>query len=383
MHEFLRIRHGSMGNMVEWSAPKAIIFPDSKDDESGIEGRVSASIKERFVSDDIDLWLQRDIIQVSYFRQISCLIGGTLNLVNTVIDQHQREEPIDTLLFLDKSARSGAFLYRQMWSELRKRGEIPDGVLIPDIRFMNIESERDLHEFPEAILRRKYRGEAFEQRRVVVVDESVEHGKTLRTGLKVLEDVFGTLPIGMAQFQSNFFPVWCDSSETKGVAELVPNDESRPGYREVRDRLNELQFKDEEVGALLKIVGEVSETRFSEAVQEIKTFLDRAIHPETIHSHFKDCGLSRNEDWELEGIKLLCRLVWHVGLQAADGSNIWQYIDSAGGFVARTKDDNKVRRHFVYYRKVLKAMISIYMQERDREIENERTNTPAELSFQS
>lgn len=69
-------------------------------------------------------------------RQLQDLATGTLNLINLCV-----EKQIDTIFFLDRSARPAAVLFRQVWQTLLS--EFPK----PEIRFINMgPSNQDLQE---------------------------------------------------------------------------------------------------------------------------------------------------------------------------------------------------------------------------------------------
>lgn len=78
------------------------------------------------------------------------------------------------VVFLDKTARNAAYIFRLVWAKLEQQGEIPEGVKMPKIRFINVGTEESL-EHKENLVRERlketYREEDFVEGRVVIVDE--------------------------------------------------------------------------------------------------------------------------------------------------------------------------------------------------------------------
>jgi hypothetical protein len=72
------------------------------------------------------------------------LVEGSINLINALVTKAQEGKPVSTLLFLDKSARLAAYLFRKIWQELELNGKLPKGVLIPKIRFINVGKDQNV-----------------------------------------------------------------------------------------------------------------------------------------------------------------------------------------------------------------------------------------------
>lgn len=148
------------------------------------------------------------------------LVEGTLNLINLIITRFQ-EDPIDTLVFLDKSARPAQYLFRMLWSELKRTNKIPSNQKMPAIRFINIGplTHRFLTKTDEIekFLKTKYRSTDFEQRRVLVVDEKTHSGGSVRRTMRLLNSVFEAEAGGISMLRT--YPSWYLYHSHKGVVD--------------------------------------------------------------------------------------------------------------------------------------------------------------------
>jgi hypothetical protein len=59
--------------------------------------------------------------EFAFERENSLLVRGTLNLINTVIEANNNGQPIEVLVFLDKSARLAQYLFQILWEKLVTR----------------------------------------------------------------------------------------------------------------------------------------------------------------------------------------------------------------------------------------------------------------------
>ena len=110
------------------------------------------------------------------------LAEGTLNLINLCLDRD-----IDTIYFLDKSARPLAFLFRHTWRHL-----MPD-VPLPQIRYINIGLSQDemIEVYNDTV------GQALQARfaltkpkQLLIADEYTDTGSSLQRAETVLRTVF-------------------------------------------------------------------------------------------------------------------------------------------------------------------------------------------------
>ncbi len=159
------------------------------------------------------------------------LVDGVANLCNYIINCQNQGDPVDTLVFLDRSARPGAYLFRLVWNELSQTHKIPTSVKRPRIKFMNLGKDgfnlRYNEVFSEnyensthisllhSLFAQLYPREDFNDKKVLIVDESFESGDTAKLAMKLISEVFRASVSGLALFRN--FPSWYDHDGSKGV----------------------------------------------------------------------------------------------------------------------------------------------------------------------
>jgi hypothetical protein len=183
------------------------------------------------------------------------LMSGTCNLINTIIQRHEKGETIETLLFLDRSARLGAYLFGVCWDIVEKRAgargsSLPLGK--PKIRFVNSGTEdREKHQHKGTITSL---GELFQKEdfkgSVMIVDEYVSSGGSVRrTGEGLINGGYRPQHLyGIAQFME--LPYWYNIPDAKGVREVDNTSED--------DRVRILKLPSkviEETKKLISIIG--------------------------------------------------------------------------------------------------------------------------------
>jgi len=157
--------------------------------------------------------------RVPFYENIANLMAGAINLINFIIER-QNKTPIKTLVFLDKSARLGAHVFRVLWSTLEKQGRLPTGVTKPNIKFINVgfgEDHKHIAQRSLDLAAEMFPNEDLEGDEVLVIDEFVESGVSLRRAMKFLQDKYGTHAQGMANFL--VIPKWYSYDMLKGVAD--------------------------------------------------------------------------------------------------------------------------------------------------------------------
>lgn len=110
------------------------------------------------------------------------LAEGTLNLINLCIDR-----AIDTIYFLDKSARPPAFLFRHTWQHL-----MPD-VPLPHIRYINIGLSQDemIAAYNATVAQAlQARFALTKPNHLLIADEYTDTGSSLQRAETVLRTVF-------------------------------------------------------------------------------------------------------------------------------------------------------------------------------------------------
>jgi len=166
------------------------------------------------------------------YAEVWCsLHEGTVRLINFVISEAQAGQPISTLVFLDKSARPAAYLFRLVWAGLKHEDLKQKGLISvpqPQIKFMDSGRAKS-HKFrstlsrsqalqTQTLTKMKLKG------RVVVVDEFMESGESARNALRVLSQ-FRQLDLS-AVSQFNIPPRWQQYTNREswlGVTEAETN----------------------------------------------------------------------------------------------------------------------------------------------------------------
>lgn len=166
-----------------------------------------------------------DLLDFDFDENIKSLVCGSFNLINNLINRAP-DEQIDTLIFLDKSARNAAYLFQHGWdvaaSILEKKGKEHLLPQKPNIRFINVglfEDEKHCDSFCEKMLASIYREEDF-YGRVMIVDEIVASGGSIRRAAQSLSRA-GYLPShieGIANYDS--LPSWYSRGNIKGIHDV-------------------------------------------------------------------------------------------------------------------------------------------------------------------
>lgn len=129
------------------------------------------------------------------------------------------ENNIDTIFFLDKSARPAGFLFLETWNN------IYPGIKPPDIRFLDVgRDETD-------IKKRKYEGTFAKEglkkmfststrdKRVCIADELIQSGDTIAKAKKLFEEVFPDTKQVICTGIFNDMPSWYGNRLKIGVTE--------------------------------------------------------------------------------------------------------------------------------------------------------------------
>lgn len=303
---------------------------------------VNQSIKDR-LSDCPDCDLREKLLEdVSYSGNTRNLIEGNMDLAYRIIHESVSNEPFDVLFFMDKSARNGAYLLKTLWLELDKRKEIPDGVTLPEFRFINMgRNDEHKHKSKTALTLLKLRyGNNFKGKKIVLVDEYVDSGRSIKLGLKTIKDVFKPREIiGIQQFLT--CPNWCydNKHNLKGVVDVFGTDILNSEEMAV-SKLE--QVKPWQIAKLYRGISNLSESDFCELLLT-KNDCKRNWWKITKFMDILDC----------------------YGLKPEDSKTVWNYIRTAGGFVTGTSKNEKLIQNNMFYRGVLRTMIVKAMEYRD------------------
>lgn len=150
------------------------------------------------------------------------LIDGTANLIEQVIIRAKSGSPVDTLVFLDKSARPGAYLFNQLWHQLISQSTETGGVNKPKIKFLNVgyddpnkhDHKKSLEELGVLYNRGDLSGN------VIIVDEYIASGSSSRLAGEAIQKA-GYRMNNLEAIQMFYeCPSWYSDSSVKGVSEV-------------------------------------------------------------------------------------------------------------------------------------------------------------------
>jgi hypoxanthine phosphoribosyltransferase len=154
------------------------------------------------------------------------LIKGTFKLIEKVVEAGRNGEPYDSVVFLDKSARPGAYLYREMIDMLTEKGYIEKNIKLPNVKFMDVGKvgeERKIKSEITSEYAREKMSPKFIGKKVLIVDEFRDSGVTLSNALGEFKSVYGNhikdLKLdSIYQFSENgVAPFWYRDSSTKSL----------------------------------------------------------------------------------------------------------------------------------------------------------------------
>lgn len=371
-YSYINVENVSSGELSRKEAPKHIKLQENEEQGSNsIASTVAEKLKNTYIANpdeseqDISRKLDRELRYVTEPKVVEEMLEGSMNLVNTVIERNNSGQPVDTLLFLDKSARNAAYLYTTLWRELESRGEIPTGLQRPEVRFMDIgqpvvkgvEDDKYTNNAAIFFLKKKYHHEDFTNMRVLVVDEFVSSGDSVKKAMASIEEIYsGSNTTGIAQFDKK--PEWYGNREKGilGVSDL----EKDPIYNKTRESL--VNMDDDTAERLWGIYCKVDRDNFDSIMTQI-----RYRSGESIVSEDMQTQLFRNDrnNLTIDEITFAGEFIKKYDIKNGADDYVWQFIDSAGGFISRPLENSELNRNNHYYRKVLKSMVTYFMIERD------------------
>jgi len=169
------------------------------------------------------LYGTKSVVIPSVFEESTVhLVPGILNLINYLIIKQTQNETIQTLLFLDKSARLAAFLFRKSVIEsnllAQKKGHDLSYLKKIQLRFISPHLDSSLTPVALTALKKRYRQDDFNGR-VLIVDEFINSGgAAIRASqLLLLGEYTPTHLTAISNFET--LPRWYAAESVKGVAD--------------------------------------------------------------------------------------------------------------------------------------------------------------------
>jgi pyrimidine operon attenuation protein/uracil phosphoribosyltransferase len=344
----------------------------------------------------LDLYLKRSMIETSNPEQIHSLINGTLNLINEVITRQNNDEPVETLVFLDKSARNGYYLFNEMWGAFAKSGEISTDIKKPKIRFLDIgrfNDDKFTNEQSLSLLKEKIKEEDYaNEKGILIIDEYFETGKSAKKALGTIKELFGHNSDAMSQF--DIPPSW-HAERKSGIlgvddTEIDENEYPQRGV-ELDKRFLGIDLDNfERLKDVYKRMG--NKIMFQDLLVHVvrSERSGTSVDPDKIHNTY---GLSEYSTEEMEALKVFANKfeqfkeeelknraifdgeVLSYALDALKFNEI--YRETAGGYISLPmlskvgvfKDswerDKRKHHNFRLYRKFLSTMVDEYIKGRN------------------
>lgn len=289
--------------------------------------------------------IEKRLLDLTSPEQVELIITGVVNLTNTVLDHDREGKPIDTFVFMDKSARNLAYAFKEMWRRLKKEKIIKEEISLPSIRFINIDCdylEVASTEIQMALLKERIRSSDYVGKKVVIVDEYVESGRTLRKAQETLFQMYGINPIRMSGLRG--LPGWYGSKEL-GLLGVTDLEDQEGLYNDVKENLNTLPV--ENIVLVAKVARKLGREGFLQVVEDIRTPL------ETLAK--KRCRYMTEE------IKEVRKILRSVQMTPDDAICIWDFVDSAGELLARPLNDRVLESNGKKLRSILKMEVNKFV----------------------
>ncbi len=268
-------------------------------------------------------------------------MSGVINLINFLIEKKEKGEEVDTLVFLDRSARNAAYIFYTTWEELSKfLGEENSVTLLPikpKIRFINVgQGENDKHRDSKASgeLGNIYNRYDF-LGRVLIVDEMMASGTSVRmTGEAFIAAGYEPESLeGIANYAT--LPNWYYQDKIKGVMDVGSI------YDRTRRLASKIDQLDQEVIThAIRRVGWLEFIYLCENSRSFKSFMSQI-------------NIRRRNDIR-RAIQLVNQyLNWDSQIPTDE---LIRYLASAGGFLALAPDEEQ-KTAIRLFRTALKNMI--------------------------
>jgi hypothetical protein len=188
------------------------------------------------------------IYNTEHGMDVSKLIYQTEDFMARYVGRVDSQGNYDVIFFLDKSARPAAYLFRRLYPHY-----LSDS-LMPEIRFVNINGRglfvnycADQFQNSGVAVRETYGKHLPEKAKILIIDEFVSSGKTLRIAVETLREAFPESRIDSMVAYSDL-PKWYGKVSELGVKDLSMDD-----YRKIAlDRVNRITGKNYDLKAFFK-----------------------------------------------------------------------------------------------------------------------------------
>jgi len=314
----------------KWKTAPELIEAFKFEENDSVFKEIYLEMKADWGKQNLGRGIKRYVERLTDLYQVELVLRGTANLVNTIVEHNQSGEPIETLVFLDKSARNLAYVFTEMWLRLEQENILTAETKRPEIRFLNVNNDNGqmyvlVPEMERSLLAERLRPQDFIGKKVAIIDEYTETGGTLKKTQEMLRKMYGTKAIRMAGLYN--LPGWYGGKDfgVLGITDL--NLGTR--YREVKELLREAS--EEELFLL------------TEAAQRLgrEKFVKKAFR------------ITEDPEWkEIEAVMM------NLGMLRGDGLFVWHCIDSAGELLGRPLNDKHLEQNNRLIRELLKSMVN-------------------------
>lgn len=282
-------------------------------------------------------------------------VAYILKIVDKVLESVGADDQIDTIFFIDKSGRIVAYLFKAMWNDLRKMGLIDNSIQCPRIRFVNDGCDSGGQKNKTARAEAAdYIKQAANKGGILVVDEIISSGTTIKSVLRVFEHANVKTFGGLSAYP--FTPLWYFANKgQKGVREVSINSITY----EVLDKLplEDFQF-------LRKIVYLLIE---SGVFTEVMTLLIQ-IHPDRVEK-VNNMLCQKSISLSAEEIRRMAKIISEIKFELMDAAlsraerlsyaveQLFLYFKYHAGYLVQPLKLAKERRTGYLYRRVLREMV--------------------------
>lgn len=312
------------------------------------------------------------------------LLKGTLRLIDKVVVQAENGEPYDTIFFLDKSARPGAYLYKEMVNVLRDKGYISEDLKLPEIKFMDVGKVREERKIKSDVtagyMREKVKPEVLGHR-VLIVDEFKDRGTTLSNAVDEFKDMYEDLIPDLYvdkvyQFnESGVATFWYRDSRSKSLVQDADITENLGGIDKAIKTGDESYLTNFKRGVYdrggTKIGTEVVDLQTSleelELLRSLASKVSRGVYIKLFDKSLDGCSLSDLEKIISESSPLVdvpevkdeLKAVLNSKIKVVFGS-LYDYFEYAGGRLAAPYQGD--RESGLKLREMLKELSNLFAE---------------------
>ena len=311
------------------------------------------------------------------------LLKGTLRLVQKVVDANSQGTPYDTVFFLDKSARPGAYIYRKIIDVLQDKGYLSEETKLPEIRFMDVgkvgEERKIKSEETARMFREKFSADNLGNK-ILIVDEFRDTGATLTNALQEFEEIYKKNPEHIFELDSAYqfnenkiAPFWYRDS---GIVSLVRDaliTENLRGIDLAVEKNDDSYLKNfervtkDKDGNVIEstVVNLGTNLEEIEMLRGLASKIDRKTYIKLFDSSFDNHSMKELEailrssipTIELSDVKNELNAVLNSKIKVMPGS-LYDYFEYAGGRLAAPYREN--RSSGLRFREMLSTLVKLF-----------------------